>query len=157
MRIGSSRSTPIRLKLDLFSKVMTPKLPQIRHVRGLRVLLVEDNLVNQIIVRELLEGQGASVQIAENGQLAVDILTTQADHFDVVLMDLQMPVMDGLQASRHIRSELKLTKLPIIAMTANVLPNSKQDCMDAGMNDFISKPFVSKDLLAKLLLHTSLD
>lgn len=68
--------------------------------------------------------------------------------FDVVLMDVQMPVMDGLQATRHIRQKLKLTALPIIAMTANVLASDYKKCIDAGMNDHVGKPFKVKDLVA---------
>ena len=121
---------------------------------GLRVLLVEDNLINQIVARELLGIQGALVQLAANGQLAVDALLTHPTGFDVVLMDLQMPVMDGLQATRHIRQQLKLTRLPIIAMTANVMESDREDCLAAGMNDHIGKPFNVKDLVACLLRFT---
>jgi CheY-like chemotaxis protein len=117
---------------------------------GLRVLLVEDNLINQMVARELLGAQGALVQLAENGQLAVDALLAQPAGFDVVLMDLQMPVMDGLQATRHIRQQLKLTQLPIIAMTANVMASDRDDCLAAGMNDHIGKPFNVTDLVARL-------
>ncbi len=121
---------------------------------GLRVLLVEDNLINQMVARELLNKRGAVVQLAENGQLAVDALLATPEGFDVVLMDLQMPVMDGLQATRHIRQQLKLTRLPIIAMTANVMESDRDDCLAAGMNDHIGKPFNVKDLVARLLHFT---
>jgi PAS domain S-box-containing protein len=117
---------------------------------GLRVLLVEDNLINQMVASQLLGAQGARVQLAENGQLAVDVLRANPTDFDVVLMDLQMPVMDGLQATRHIRQQLKLTQLPIIAMTANVMATDRADCLAAGMNDHIGKPFNVTDLVARL-------
>ncbi len=118
---------------------------------GLRVLLVEDNLINQMVARELLERQGVWVQLAENGQQAVDALVANPAGFDVVLMDLQMPVMDGLQATRHIRQQLKLTDLPIIAMTANVMASDRADCLAAGMNDHVGKPFNVKELTRRLL------
>jgi CheY-like chemotaxis protein len=117
---------------------------------GLRVLLVEDNLINQMVASQLLSAQGARVQLAENGQLAVDALRANPTGFDVVLMDLQMPVMDGLQATRHIRQQLKLTQLPIIAMTANVMESDRADCLAVGMNDHIGKPFNVTDLVARL-------
>ena len=121
---------------------------------GLRVLLVEDNLINQLVARELLAKQGALVQLAENGQLAIEALLATPAGFDVVLMDVQMPVMDGLQATRHIRQQLKLTRLPIIAMTANVMSSDRADCLAAGMNDHIGKPFNIKELVALLLQCT---
>ena len=121
-----------------------------QRLAGLRVLLVEDNLINQMVARELLKREGAQVQLAENGQLAVDALLATPDNFDVVLMDLQMPVMDGLQATRHIRQQLKLTQLPIIAMTANVMATDREQCLAAGMNDHLGKPFKVDDLVARL-------
>ena len=124
------------------------------NLAGVRVLLVEDNLINQMVALELLGNQGALVQLAENGQLAIDALIATPAGFDVVLMDLQMPVMDGLQATRHIRQQLKLTRLPIIAMTANVMASDREDCLAAGMNDHIGKPFSIKDLVARLLHFT---
>ena len=125
---------------------------QAKRLAGLRVLLVEDNLINQMVATELLKREGAQVQLAENGQLAVDTLLATPDNFDVVLMDLQMPVMDGLQATLHIRQQLKITQLPIIAMTANVMATDREHCLDVGMNDHIGKPFKVDDLVA-LLLH----
>jgi len=119
----------------------------LKSLAGLRVLLVEDNPINQMVVETLLEQGGAQVTMAQNGQLAINALLASPDAFDVVLMDVQMPVMDGLQATRHIRQQLKLTQLPIIAMTANVLASDYQRCIEAGMNDHIGKPFKIKDLV----------
>jgi signal transduction histidine kinase len=130
----------------------TPRLG----LAGLRILLVEDNLINQMVAQELLGNEGAQVQLAENGQLAVDALVGSPEGFDVVLMDMQMPVMDGLQATRHIRQQLKLTKLPIIAMTANAMASDREDCLNAGMNDHIGKPFNVKDLVTLLQISTGL-
>jgi two-component system sensor histidine kinase/response regulator len=111
-------------------------------LRGARILLAEDNDINQQIAVELLEGAGASVKVANNGQEAVEILSTgpQPPQFDVVLMDLQMPVMDGYQATAKIRSDARFASLPIIAMTAHATIEEKQRCLDAGMNDHVSKP-----------------
>ena len=126
-------------------KAFTP-LP----LAGLRVLLVEDNLIGQVVVKTLLEQAGAQLSIAQNGQMAVDALSFAPDAFDIVLMDMQMPVMDGLQATLYIRQQLKLTELPIIAMTANVMASDFQKCMDAGMNDHVGKPFKVNDLVATM-------
>ena len=109
---------------------------------GVRVLLVEDNEMNQQVATELLESAGAVVTIANNGREAVDILTgsVQPAPFDVVFMDLQMPVMDGMTATKLLRSEQRFAQLPIIAMTAHALAEERQRCLDAGMNDHVSKP-----------------
>ena len=109
---------------------------------GLRVLLAEDNEINQQIAVELLEGVGAKVDVAGNGRKAVDRLF-QAEFpppFDLVLMDLQMPEMDGYQATTLIRSDARFANLPIIAMTAHATMEERQRCLDAGMNDHVSKP-----------------
>jgi CheY-like chemotaxis protein len=108
---------------------------------GMRLLLVEDNLNNQQVARELLEAEGAVVRIANNGQEAVETVAATVPPFDVVLMDLQMPVMDGFTATRVIRNELKLANLPIVAMTANAMASDREACLAACMNDHIGKPF----------------
>ena len=119
---------------------------------GIRILLVEDNEVNQQVATELLESAGAIVTIAENGGEAVRILTEgkESPPFDVVLMDLQMPEMDGFTASRHIRAQPRLQGLPIIAMTAHAMVEERQRCLDAGMNDHVSKPINPDALFATL-------
>jgi len=111
-----------------------------RRLDALRVLLVEDNLNNQQIARELLEDEGAVVRIANHGREALDALAADAD-FDVVLMDLQMPVMDGLTATRAIRDRLGLAALPIVAMTANAMSSDREACLAAGMDAHVGKPF----------------
>jgi PAS domain S-box-containing protein len=120
---------------------------------GIRVLLVEDNEVNQQVATELLESAGASVRVANNGREAVHILT-EGDHpptFDVVLMDLQMPEMDGFVATRLLRAKPQLYALPIIAMTAHALVEERQRCLEAGMNDHVSKPIDPDALFATLM------
>jgi signal transduction histidine kinase/CheY-like chemotaxis protein len=118
---------------------------------GLRILLVEDNELNRMVAVGVLEPTGCEVAIATDGQQALDMLRKQGeDHFSLVLMDVQMPVMDGLTATRAIRQELGFSRLPIIAMTANVLPEERRNCLDAGMNDHLTKPFKAEDLHARI-------
>ena len=109
-------------------------------LRGARILLAEDNDINQQIAVELLEGAGATVKVAKNGREVVDCLVREPAGYDLVLMDLQMPVMDGFQATAKIRSEMRFAKLPIIAMTAHATIEEKQKCLVAGMNDHVAKP-----------------
>jgi len=117
-------------------------------LKGVRILLVEDNKFNQIIAQSLLEKWQTSVHIAENGQQAIEILKTSV--YDLILMDLQMPVMDGLTASSIIRKQLNITT-PILALTANVLKGVIEKCTEAGMNGYVSKPFNPDDFYSKLL------
>ncbi|MGW8391365.1 response regulator [Pseudoduganella sp. HUAS MS19] len=106
--------------------------------RAARILLVEDNTFNQQIAQEMLEETGATVSIANNGVEALQLL--QQTGFDCVLMDLQMPQMDGLEATRRIRTIPELAGMPVLAMTATATTEARMRCIDAGMNDFISKP-----------------
>ena len=112
---------------------------------ALKVMLVEDNLVNQILCRTILKKIGHTVVVANHGQEALDLLGTQ--RWDVILMDMQMPVMDGLEATRAIRAlELPGQRTPIVAMTANAMETDRQLCLDAGMDDYLSKPFKFAEL-----------
>ena len=124
--------------------------------RGIRVLLVEDNEVNQQVARETLESAGASVSIANHGGEAVEILTRgeQPPPFDVVLMDLQMPEIDGFTATTLIRAKPELRELPIIAMTADVMAEAVERCREAGMNDHVGKPIDPNELFATLARWT---
>jgi PAS domain S-box-containing protein len=117
---------------------------------GMRLLLVEDNLINQQVASELLQNEGALVKIANHGQEAVDALSATPSGFDVVLMDLQMPVMDGFVATRHIRDVLGLRQLPILAMTANAMSSDRDACLAAGMSDHVGKPFDLNQLVRLL-------
>jgi len=121
---------------------------------GIRVLLVEDNEMNQQIATELLESAGAIVTVANNGREAVKILTEngQAPPLDVVFMDLQMPEMDGFKAAQLLRRDPRLQQLPIIAMTAHALAEERQRCLDAGMNDHVSKP-IDPDVLFSTMMR----
>ncbi len=120
---------------------------------GIRVLLVEDNDMNQQVATELLESAGAIVTVANHGGEAVKILTEgdQPPSFDVVFMDLQMPEMDGFTATKLLRSDPRLQKFPIIAMTAHALVEERQRCLDAGMNDHVTKPIEPDNLFSTLM------
>jgi signal transduction histidine kinase/DNA-binding response OmpR family regulator/HPt (histidine-containing phosphotransfer) domain-containing protein len=120
---------------------------------GIRVLLVEDNEMNQQVATELMESAGAIVTVANHGGEAVKILTAgdQAPPFDVVFMDLQMPEMDGFTATKLLRKDSRLKNFPIIAMTAHALVEERQRCLDAGMSDHVSKPIDPDVLFATLL------
>jgi CheY-like chemotaxis protein len=114
---------------------------------GTRVLLAEDNDFNQEVARGILIDAGMIVDVAEDG--AVALRMAQAGGYDIVLMDMQMPVMDGVSATREIR-RLVPHPLPIVAMTANVMLEDRQRCFEAGMNDFVAKPIDPDQLLAVL-------
>ena len=120
-------------------------------IAGARILLTEDNEINQQIAVELLEGAGAQVQVANNGREAVEKVAQAT--YDLVLMDLQMPVMDGYQATARIRSDPRFDKLPIIAMTAHATVEERQRCLDAGMVDHISKPIDPVTMFATIAQH----
>jgi PAS domain S-box-containing protein len=159
-----SPSTLYDALMDLFGLVrpVTPALSQAKketishNVRGTRILLVEDNEVNQQVARETLESAGASVRIANDGGEAVEILTQgeQPPPFDVVLMDLQMPEMDGFTATRLLRAKPELRDLPVIAMTADVMTEAIERCLEAGMNDHVGKPIDPDALFATLARWT---
>ncbi|MEM7245307.1 MAG: response regulator [Acidobacteriota bacterium] len=115
---------------------------------SLRVLLAEDNAVNQTFIRLLLEKRGHVVVVAGDGRQAVEAVRSSV--FDVVLMDVQMPEMDGLEATRAIREERSSEQLPILAMTAHALQGDRERCLEAGMDDYLGKPVRPKELLARL-------
>lgn len=119
---------------------------------GLRILLVEDNPLNQIVVKELLVHAGALVEVAGNGRKCVDRFANGDAPVDLILMDIQMPEMDGYAATRILRKDLGI-RLPIVAMTANVLPADRDACLDAGMDDHIGKPIDIVQLIATILKY----
>jgi CheY-like chemotaxis protein len=119
---------------------------------GLRVLLVEDMPTNQLIASEILESFGITVDLADNGVQALNKLLEESNSYDIVLMDIQMPEMDGLEATRRLRASGRLASLPIIAMTAHAMDSERQRCLDIGMNDFVTKP-IDPDGLRDILIR----
>jgi len=120
--------------------------------KGLRILLAEDNRVNQQVAVKMLRKFGCQVEIAENGQIAVDKATTM--DFDLVFMDCQMPVLDGYEATHQIRAHANGDGLPIVAMTANAMKGDQERCLQAGMDDYVAKP-ISTELLSELFSRWS--
>lgn len=156
-------ATPARLRAALmgaYGRTSTagPALdPAIRAaLSGLRVLVAEDNEVNQLVARAMLEQVGMQVTIAENGRRAIEIVRASGDSFfDAVLMDLQMPEIDGLTAARMIRENPDFHDLPIVAMTANAFEDDRRRSREAGMVDHVSKPVDPLRLYAILMEHTA--
>jgi signal transduction histidine kinase/DNA-binding response OmpR family regulator/HPt (histidine-containing phosphotransfer) domain-containing protein len=120
------------------------------HLRGLRVLVAEDNEINRELAVELLTDAGLVVDVAENGRIACARVLESGEHYDAVLMDVQMPEMDGFEATARIRKQWPNDRLPIIAMTAHAYEAERQRCLDAGMNDHVAKP-VDPALLVRTL------
>ncbi len=160
-RVITKPVTPSML-FDAIVETMLPAIPgqepghdkeqALRERSGARILVVEDNPVNQEVALMLLESMGITVSVADNGQVAVE--RVQREPFDLVFMDVQMPVMDGLEATAAIRRLPDRQSLPILAMTANAFSEDRQQCLDAGMNDHIAKPIELtklQDLLLKWL------
>ena len=134
-------------RVDSESKVSTRHeaiAEGIVQLRGAKVLLVEDNEINQELAEELLTSNGIITKIANNGQEALDILATQ--DFDGVLMDCQMPVLDGFEATRQLREQEKFKTLPILALTANAMAGDREKVLSVGMNDHISKPINIREM-----------
>ncbi|WP_434655345.1 response regulator [Chromobacterium violaceum] len=127
--------------------------PQFR-LSGLRLLLVEDNQTNQQVARELLGGEGAEIDVADCGRAALDAVRGAAAPYDLVLMDIQMPDMDGYAVTRLLRQDFPADALPIVAMTANVMPADREAALASGMNDHVGKPFDLAQLVGVILHHT---
>jgi CheY-like chemotaxis protein len=139
--VDEGMRTPGDAPSDTFAQLAT--------IQGARILLVEDNDLNQEVATELLRDAGFIVDLAENGQIALN--KVRAADYDLVLMDMQMPVMDGVTATREIRKEERLKDLPVVAMTANVMQGDRDRCMAAGMNDHVAKPIEPEILWTALL------
>ncbi|MBF0118912.1 MAG: response regulator [Desulfobacterales bacterium] len=132
----------IEVKSDEKGKTETAD-NSIQKFKGLKVLLVEDNSINQQVAKEILNLEGIIVIVANNGEEAVDLVNK--NFFDIVLMDIEMPVMDGFESARLIRKNIT-RKLPIIAMTAHVFNGYREKCLESGMDDYITKPIVPEEL-----------
>ena len=118
-------------------------------IRGARILLAEDNAINQQVATEILIDAGFQVEVADNGKIALNMV--ESGEYDIVLMDMQMPVMGGVDAAQLIRRQSKFANLPIIAMTANVMQADRDRCFEAGMNAFVAKPIEPDELFRVLL------
>ncbi|MES2090520.1 MAG: response regulator [Pseudomonadota bacterium] len=129
---------------SLMSPAASPEPASTEPFRGARILVVEDTALNRLLMEEILRPAGVVVEFAENGAIGVEKVKTTA--YDLVLMDMQMPVMDGITATQEIRKLPDQTTLPIIAMTANAMPQDSQRCLDSGMNDYLSKPILLDEL-----------
>lgn len=128
---------------------------QIALLESKRILLVDDNNLNRIIAMDMLEEMGIVVTEAVDGVNAIEILSSKGENsFDCVLMDIQMPGMDGYETTKKIRSELNMQRIPIVAMTANAFEEDRQNALNAGMNDHMTKPVNIKKLAAMLLQYT---
>ena len=132
------------------SSVQGSPTPELSGLRGAHILLVEDNELNREVALGLLEDAHMSIDMAENGEVAVRMVG--ANKYDLVLMDMQMPVMDGIQATQAIRANPQFRALPIVAMTANVMASDREKCVEAGMNDHVDKP-IDPDALFRVLLR----
>lgn len=148
--LTDSVNSPMALPDGIKAPRLPYSLPETAHVgelTGVQVLVVDDTDFNLEIARRLLEQQGATVHTCGSGREALDLLGREGAGLDLVLMDVQMPHMDGLEATRRIRSELGLTELPVVALTAGSLAEERDRALAAGMNDFLSKPLDLKDLV----------
>ncbi|MFZ4707724.1 MAG: PAS domain S-box protein, partial [Bacteroidales bacterium] len=145
-------SVDLKVEESRFSQNLVKTDAEDNSLKGYSVLLVEDNKLNQILAATMLEKWGAEVVIAGNGQQAFDLVEIR--NFDIILMDIQMPVMDGMTASKLIREKLKVTT-PILALSANVIKGIIERCEEAGMQGYISKPFDADDLFRKIMLHVA--
>jgi CheY-like chemotaxis protein/HPt (histidine-containing phosphotransfer) domain-containing protein len=122
----------------------------VKRIPAVRILVVDDSEINCEVAQYILEAEGAVVTVASDGQIAIDTLYAHPDSFDIVLMDIQMPGMDGYTATRIIREHPHWKSLPIIALTAGAFDSFKQAAYDAGMDDFITKPLNIEQLLATI-------
>lgn len=122
-----------------------------KRLAGLRLLLVEDNFLNQQIACELLQAEGAMVTVANDGAAGLACVTAPG-LFDAILMDMQMPVMDGYEATRRLRAQGH-SSLPILALTAHVLEAERDECRAAGIDDFIAKPIDFDELIGTVARH----
>jgi PAS domain S-box-containing protein len=148
LSFGPAQETEENEAAEAFPAFREPLNPRIQQAA---MLVVEDNPLNMLVLVQFFEAWGVRPDVADNGLQALEKLKTR--HYDLVLMDLHMPELDGMQTVQRIRKELLLTELPVIALTANARPGIRQQVLTAGMNDYISKPFEPEDLYRKVLKY----
>jgi PAS domain S-box-containing protein len=155
--IGSTFTVLLPFAAAALDDLAAAREPAAAHAQGalcgIRALIVDDSDINREVAKRILELDGVQVELASDGQQVLDRLRAAPDAFDVIFMDVQMPVMDGYEATRRIRRDLGLTTLPIIAVTASALSSERQRAEEAGMNDFICKPFDGQSLARSVLRH----
>ncbi len=158
--IGSTFSFSLTLRKGNINIIPAAKIidninekQSVKPFSGIKILLVEDNLINQKVASYTLTKQGAEVDIANHGKEGIELI--ERNIYDVILMDIQMPEMDGFETAHYIRNHIReaINETPIIAMTASALVSEKTKCLAAGMNDYISKPFQAKELHDKITLQ----
>ena len=145
---------------DKKQQIQPPPLPEVSNQKQPNILIVEDNYINQQVVMEMLKSLNCQFKIAENGQEALNMLRSHSEPFDLILMDCQMPIMNGYDATKHIRANKQQQfdhTVPIIALTANAMKDDDIKCFAAGMNDYLSKPFVSEQLAEMIHKWVSID
>ena len=131
-----------------------PESDDLKPLTGIRVLAVDDNKMNLMILRGILEHHGASVTEATDGEQAIKLLTNEPKNLDICLMDVQMPVMNGLEATRFIRGNPKTSNFPIVALTAGAMLAEHQSAMDAGVNEVLTKPINAEQVVESVLCLT---
>lgn len=139
----------VQKKEEDITELMGSVKEELEKRRGGKILLAEDNVINQEVISQLLETAGMIIEVAENGRRAVEMF--REGNYDLIFMDIQMPVMDGLEATRAIRSQNGGEKIPILALTANAFEEDRRKCLDAGMNDHLVKPVDMEVLFASLV------
>jgi CheY-like chemotaxis protein len=155
---GSRFYFELTLRIDTAEKKETPSVlaKASKDLSGIKVLIAEDNRMNQLVAKQIFKKWNVELQIANTGLEAVQLLSEK--HFDVVLMDLQMPEMNGYEATEYIRDTATTVldhTIPIIALTADAFPETKSKVIEIGMNDFLMKPFKQEELYEKISKYLS--
>jgi CheY-like chemotaxis protein len=144
--LGIEKEEVIKKRVDSNQEI---DLSHLQSMKGkVKILLAEDNIINQKVALALLARTGIQVDVVGDGEQAIFKLKEQK--YDLVFMDVQMPVLDGLTATQKIRMELKMNHLPIVAMTANAMKGDRERCLEAGMDDYLSKPIKPAELFDKM-------
>ena len=150
-KVGKGSSFTLTIPVSKTAKTVTVKKEEANSLpQKLKILVAEDNLMNQELIRLVLQQKGYEVTIAANGKIALEL--AGKNKYDLIFMDIQMPVMDGIEATRKIRKLDHYNEIPIIAFTAHTLPEDREMCFDAGMNDMINKP-LRKDVVYDIIIR----
>ncbi|MEO5926567.1 MAG: ATP-binding protein [Bryobacteraceae bacterium] len=152
--LGKGSKFTVEIPFDVVARETSAPVPVARAIApaasvtgSARLLLVEDNAINQRVVLAMLRKKGYNLDVANNGQEALELLELASEPYDLILMDVQMPVLDGLETTRAIRADIRWTRLPIIAMTAHAMTGDKERCLSAGMDVYLTKPLKAPQLI----------